>query len=254
MEDKYSLSRVTLLLRRYFLENKVQEMMFWFIIIFIFTVLDQRFFVIAILFISGLIYSIRLHKKLLGGPNGIHFLLIPATHSEKLTAAIFLNTFYHFGMTLLSYAIGNLLITLVYQVLLKIEVPINWDLFISTKTILIDGTPQLTTRNEFWVILGYFSLSQSIFLLGMLCFKKNALLKTLLSMAGTGIFLICIQLILFKSLWDVRYLSNAILPAIILFREFRLPDFVMIFINYICYAFLPIMWVVSYFKLTEKQI
>jgi hypothetical protein len=253
MENKFSLNRIGLLLRRHFVENSRQEVMYWVVILFIFTVMDQRNFVITVLFISGLIYSTRLHKALLKGSNGIQYLLIPATLSEKLTVSFLLSTVYHFGMTLLAYSIGNLLVTLVYQVLLKIQVPVNWDLFVSSKTLLVNGIPQLLTQNEFWLILGYFSLSQSIFMLGALSFRTQTFVKTLLVTLGVVLFLSGIQLILFKSLWSVRYLSNAILPIIIMLDEFTIPDILLIFINIASYIFLPFFWLVSYLKLKERQ-
>lgn len=254
MKKQFNINRIGLLLQRYFLENINQEIMFWCILTFIFTVLDHRVFVIIVLFISGLIYSVRLQKELLRGPNGMHYLLIPATHAEKLTAAIILNTIYHFAMILLSYCLGNLLITLIYNVILKIQVPVNWDLFQVTNTVLVDGMLQASMHNVFWSLLGYFALSQAVFLVGTLYFEKHALPKTFIFLIGAGVFLVVIQLILFKSLWDVKYLSNAILPALIMFSDSTLPNFVKVGLNYGCYLLLPFLWVVGYYRLTEKQI
>ena len=107
-KNTFSFKRLVLLLNRYFRENMNREVMFWSILTLIFTILDQRDFVILVLFLSGIYYSVLLNKEISKGVSGMHFLLIPATHAEKLTATILLNTIFHFGMTLLAYSIGNL--------------------------------------------------------------------------------------------------------------------------------------------------
>jgi hypothetical protein len=253
-KNKFSLKRVALLLQRYFLENMNQEIMFWLIITIILTIFDHRNFVIIILFISGLISSVRLQKELLRGPNGMHYLLIPATHAEKVTATVILNTIYHFAMILLAYTIGNLLATLIYHLILKIQVPLNWDLFQVTTITFIDGIPQPTIQSVFWSLFGFFAFSQAIFMLGTLYFDKNALPKTIFSLIGLGFFLFLIQVILFKSIWEVKYLSNAIIPAMLMISDSTMPTYIKTIIDYGSYLLLPFLWIVSYFRLTEKQV
>lgn len=254
MKNNFSIKRIGLLLQRYFLENFYQEIMFWSIITFLFIVIDHRNFVITVLFISGLISSIRLQHELLRGSNGMHYLLIPATHSEKIATTIFLNTLYHFGMILLSYTIGNLLIMFVYHTVLKIQIPVNWDIFELNSTTNVNGIIVATMQNVFWSILGYFALFQAVFMLGTLYFKKNALPQTILVIIGIFLFLFLIQLTLFKALWDVKYLSNAISPAVLMIKDGTLPEFIKIGLHYGSYILLPFIWIVSYFKLTEKEI
>jgi len=220
----------------------------------LFTVLDNRFFVIIVLFISGLIYSVRLHKELMRGSNGIHYLMIPATITEKLIANIFLNTVYHFFMTLLAYSIGNLLVTLLYHVILKIQVPVNWDLFSVSNTVYVDGYIQVITKNVFWQIFGLFAFSQAIFTLGSLYFKNNIVAKTILTVVASGFVLFILQLFLFKTLWDIKYIGNAIFPMLVMINDATIPPVVNTAITILCYIILPYLWVISYFKLSEKQV
>lgn len=248
-----SLLRIWNLILRHFVENKYRELMYWCVLTFIFTIMDHRIFVIGVLFISGIIYTNKIKNSILKNENARNFLLIPASLTEKLTSVILLNTFFHFGMILFTYAFGNILITAIYQLLLKIDVPVNWDLFHTTNTIVVDGVIQASEHTVFWQLLGLSSLSQAVLLAGALFFERYSTLKTLASVIAILGLLAFIQLILFKSLWDVRHLSNAILPAIIMLQNATLPPFVMLAIEYGSFILLPFLWIISYFRLTEKE-
>ncbi len=253
MKD-FRFERVALLLKRYFYENMNREVMFWCIITLLFTILDHRNFVILVMFASGIIAAVRLNKELLSTSSGMHYLMIPATHLEKLITGIVLNTVYHFCMILVSYTIGNLLISVVYHFILKMEIPVNWDLFQVTTPENINGVLEMTLQNVFWSLSGMFAVSQALFMLGSLYFRHNAIPKTIFSLVAIGIVLFNLQIFLFKTLWDVKYISNAILPAFVMFSESNIPPFIEKTILIGTYLMLPFLWVVSYFRLSEKQI
>ncbi len=253
MKNQLSIYRIGLLLKRYFRENKNREIMFWCMITFIFTVLDNRIFVLFVLFLSGLIYSIRLHKDLLKGTNSMHFLLIPATQTEKIVSTVFLNTFYHFGMTLLSYIIGNMLVTLTYHFILKMPVPVNWDLFQETSIVNVNGFIQPVEKNVFWSVFGLFAFSQSLFMVGSLYFKNNVIPKTIFSILGFVFVLFLVQVFIFKTFWNVKHLVNAIFPMFVVISDFNIPT---LFKNTFVYGsalFIPFLWIVAYFRLSEKE-
>lgn len=235
-------------------ENWSKELVFWIIITLLFTMLDNRFFVISVLFLSGLIYSVRLQKELMSGTNGMHFFMIPATQTEKLISNFFLNTIYHFFMVLFSYSIGNMLVTLLYHTILKINVPVNWDLFHVSSNVYVDGYIQVRINNVFWQIFGLFAFSQAIFTLGSLYFKNNIVLKTILSIIFIGFVFVLVQIFLFKSLWDIKYLSNAFFPLLVMINDATLPPIVGKIATFGSYIMLPYLWVISYFKLKEKEV
>ena len=254
MKKKFSIKRVALLLQQYFLENLNRELIFWLMITFLFTVLDHRDFVLIIMFISGLLYSFRLQKDFFRGQKGMLNLLIPATPAEKITTIVILNTIYNFGMVLLSYAIGNMLVILIYHGIVKMDIPVSWDIFEATTVTYINGYMQAVIQNVFWNILGYFAFFQAVFMLGTIYFKKYAILKTIFSAILIGLFLFLVQMILFKSIWDIKYLSNAILPAFFMISDGTIPEFIKSAINYGSFIFLPFLWLASYVRLTERQI
>ncbi len=254
MIQKFNFKRLALLLQRHFLEDMTREIMFWSIITLIFTILDQRDFVIIVMFLSGIYYSVLLNKELSNVTSGMHYLMIPATHAEKLTATLVLNTIYHFGMTLLAYTIGNSLILLIYHVILKLQIPVNWDLFQVTNTYEVNGILMVSDQNVFWKIFGLFAFTQSVFILGSLYFKGSSVMKTLFSLLCFCGILFLIQIFLFKTVWNVKHLQNAILPVIIMINDSRIPAIIDKTILYGSYLLLPFIWLVSYFRLIEKQI
>ncbi|HLP05670.1 MAG TPA: hypothetical protein VK152_09600 [Paludibacter sp.] len=251
---KTYLSNVILQVRRYFWENLNSELSFWAIITLLFTILDQRDFVIAVLFLSGVYKTARISKEIRSNKKNIRYFLLPISHAEKAGAFFLLNTVYHFIMTITAYCIGNLLVTFTYHQILHLQVPVNWDLFQKTISIDTNGVYQLKTENAFWGILMFFALSQSVFALGTLYFKRFAVTKTFFSVVLILGILLFTQVVLFKTLWSVKHLENALYPSLLMINNSTLPAFVnTIVVSGSCVA-LPFLWITSYFRLSEKQV
>ena len=103
MNKTLNINRLGLLLKRYFIENKQRELTFWGIATVVFMIMHQSQAVTMFLFIAGFIFASRTFKIFGFTPGGMHYLLIPATHLEKLVTNILLSTVYYFGMFLLTY-------------------------------------------------------------------------------------------------------------------------------------------------------
>ena len=254
MKTNFNIQRISLLLKRYFVENSYREIMFWSIIILVFTVFDQRDFVKIVLYISGLVFSVNLYKELWNAPSSIHFFMIPATQIEKITVAVLLNTLYFFVMTLLAYFLGHMLIILVYHLILKIQIHINWDLFEATKTIFMNGKTYVSINNEFWKILGNFAFIQALSMVGSLYFKNNSTLKTMISIFGIAIIIGITQLLLMKIFLGDISLADSIVYINIAINNPNVPTTIEYLIRFIGYLLIPFLWLVSYFRLTEKQV
>ena len=254
MKTNFNIQRISLLLKRYFVENSYREIMFWSIIILVFTVFDQRDFVKIVLYISGLVFSVNLYKELWNAPSSIHFFMIPATQIEKITVAVLLNTLYFFVMTLLAYFLGHMLIIFVYHLILKNQIHINWDLFEATKTIFMNGKTYVSINNEFWKILGNFAFIQALSMVGSLYFKNNSTLKTMISIFGIAIIIGITQLLLMKMFLGDISLADSIVYINIAINNPNVPTTIEYLIRFIGYLLIPFLWLVSYFRLTEKQV
>lgn len=247
-----SIQRILQIVRLYLGENMNTEFVFWAIVTFLFTVLDHRNFVIFVLYLSAVVRTLQFRKRVLYGVGAVRFQMLPAAIHEKLAALVVINSLYHFAMTCIAYCLGNLLIYLIYHLILKIQIPINWDLFSYTNTILIDGVIHASIKNVFFSLFGHFALAQGILLTGMLYFRRFSLLKTLLAVLGTITGIAALQVFLFKALWDVEHLSNAILPSIIMLQNNTLPNAVNTIVLYGAYVLLPFVWLSAYFRMKEN--
>ena len=254
MNKTFSINRIGLLLRRYFLENLYREIKFWSFVTFVFTMLDHRIFVLIVLFLTGLLYSIRIHNDLTKDSNRLHYLLIPASHAEKVTTTIFLTTFYHFLMVYLSYCLGNLLVILTYHFVLKMPVPVNWDLFEESSIVISNGVMIPRVKFVLFSVLGLFAFSQSLFMVGSLYFRRNAVIKTIVSILGFGFGLFLLQFIFLKTLWGVKHLINAILAMVVSLFDFSIPDIYQTIFVIAASVLAPYLWYVSYLLLSEKEV
>ena len=254
MNTNFRIKNTSLLLKRYFVENAYREILFWSIISLIFTVLDQRDFVQLVIIVSGLIFSNNLYKELWNAPSSIHFFMIPATQAEKITVAIFLNTVYFFAMSLLAYTLGHLLVIFVYHLILKIEIPISWDLFKVTKTIFVNGQTYVSTETVFWKTLGNFAFIQALSMVGSLYFKINSTTKTIISLIGIAVLIGILQIIMMRLFLGKVGMTDIIVYLNIASESINNSKFIDYSIRIFSYLLIPYLWIISYFKLTEKQV
>ena len=232
MKTNFNVGRVILLLKRFFSENKQRELTFWSIVVLVFTIMRQAGTVEMFLYISGLIFAAQQFKIFAYNPSGMHYLLIPATHTEKLTASILLTIPYYFLMVVITYIIGTTVGITVQNLVFGLDLPINY-IFLST----LDNHPETVfansnSMNTFVV----FAFLQSLFLLGSISFKRNAAVKTMLSISLILAFYLLVQFLMYKI--DYSFTFNKIEVL------YKVGFWIAI----------PFFWVVSYFKLTEKQV
>ena len=240
MNTTIPFNRIVLLLERFFIEDRNRELLFWGILTLVFTLIHNADSVKLVLYISGFLFAARLFKVFSFTPGGMHYLLIPATHGEKLTTAILLSTVYFFGMTLLAYTIGSFTGTSITNMIFGTEIPVKWDLFYSTK--------------DFIDVLSKFALIQAIFMLGSLYFKRNALGRTMFSIIAINILIVIIEGSLFKALFGTLSLSNEMFSMNNILSNTSIPSTIETVVRISTYILIPFLWVVSYFRLTEKQV
>lgn len=247
MKTTFSFERLGLLLRRFFIENKQKEIIFWAILTLVFVVIHQEESVKMILYISGFIFAARQYKIFSNTPNGMHYLLIPATHTEKLTASILLSTIYFFTATMLAYVIGNIVGTNLINLILDRSTPIEWDLFVAKEWMKNGESP-------LFMLIKSFLFIQAVFMLGALYFKHNAIGKTWLTFFGLMIILGLFQLMLMKILWFDLELAGKSITSYSIQNQSSL-DFLSGRVGEVLsYTITPFLWIVSYFRLTEKQV
>jgi len=259
MNTILDINRLGLLFKRYFTENKQRELTFWGITIFVFTLMHiagssrKSISVEMFLFISGFIFAARTFKIFNFTPSGMHYLLIPATHFEKLVTAIILSTFYFFAMILVTYTIGTVLGTSLGNLFFDTHNPIQFALFQSAPDFIVNGHSIHKAGNALLNTFIGFAGVQSVFMLGSIYFKGNAIGKTMLAIIAVSIVLGIIEVFLLKATFGTYHLNGQMLNLSITpeHNMFAGAETVGTIIKY---ALIPFFWVVTYFRLTEKEV
>lgn len=255
MNTTLDINRLSLLLKRYFIENKQRELTFWGITTVVFTLMhlagpqEKSISVEMFLYISGFIFAARTFKIFNHTPGGMHYLLIPATHLEKLATAIILSTFYYFAMILITYTIGTTLGTTIGNIFFESNNPIVFALFQSVPDHYSNSQGPESLLNKFIFFAGI----QSVFMLGSIYFKGNVVGKTFLAIIAISIILGIIELFLLKITFGSYHMDGQMTNVSINSEQgflYALSIAGKIF----AYALIPFFWVVSYFRLKEKQV
>lgn len=255
MNTTLDINRLGLLLKRYFIENKQRELTFWGITTVVFTLMhlagpqEKSISVEMFLYISGFIFAARTFKIFNYTPGGMHYLLIPATHFEKLTTAILLSTLYYFAMILISYSLGTIFGTTIGNFFFESNNPIVFALFNSIPDLYNNGHAPMSLLYKFILFAGI----QSTFMLGSIYFKGNAIGKTFLAITAISIVLGIIELLLLKITFGTYHLDGQMVN-ISIDSEQGFLSVLGTASKVFAYALIPFFWVVSYFRLKEKQV
>jgi hypothetical protein len=250
----FSLGRLGLLFRRYFIERFHSEAIYWTIVLLAFLFLHH--FDIGLylfIFVAGAFYAARFFRDIHRPATGAVSILLPATQGEKITFAILITTFYYLAMILLTYTLGNLLGTFLHNTLARI--PFIADGYLELDEIFYPISCQWTlfdsfTSPSFNAFLRIFIFFQSIFLLGGLYFKTNQTLKTLF----VGTLTVALLFILF--ILEIRLFIG---PEDTLVRikwdsTVEIENTLKQTIKWAITFLSPFFWAVTYVRLTEKEV
>ena len=260
MTEILNFNRIGLLLQRYFVENRHRELYYWgiFIIVFMFT-RNNPALIGAVFIIAGANFCGNFFREIHSPTAGLNYFMIPATQAEKLVTSFLVTIFYYFGMMLLVYVIGNLVGTLLNNLFANISflssslkwfsyAPLQWSLLnLDTTTdigITVEGTTYL------WAFFKSYIFTQAVFTLGSLYFKRSAVFKTLLTLFVVGFVYVVIMGLGMKGIFDVHLNSGISMRVSVNQAQDPFETVTMAFM----YLLIPYLWVLSYFKLTEKEV
>ena len=244
-----------LLLQRFFVENRQKEFYYWciFIIVFMFC-RNNAELIGAIIIIAGINFCGRFFREIHSPTTGLNYFMIPATQVEKMVTAFFLTLVYYFGMMIIVYTIGNLAGTFLNNLFANFSLspfgsdlfshkPLKWILFGNTENVSgLKGN--FDEKSLIWTYFKAYLFIQAIFTLGSLYFKRSAIFKTLLTIFIVGFVSSIIMGLVMKG-----FLDNSMLPNTSIDINFDGG-----ISGFIFYLLIPYLWVLSYFKLTEKEV
>jgi len=256
----FDFKRFGLLFQRYFAERSHTELIYWSIMAIVFMFIrNNPPFTLLFIIIAGAIYAARFFREIHSRSNGVSYFMIPATQLEKLIVGIIMTTVYYFAMMVIVYVIGNLVGTFLNNMIAGINVipfvhhsSLEWQFFMSGDD--NGGLVQTFALRHSYVAATFrtFLFFQSIFLLGSIYFKNNQAGKTFFT-AFVITLLLLILLIIEARLFgvsDLEILNIQLSPSSA--REWGMTTGRIL--RHVRYLLPPFLWVVSYFRLTEKQI
>lgn len=254
MNATFNFNRLFLMLKRYFIENKSREIMYWGILILVFTFVHNSGSAKIILYIMGFIFAAKQFKSFAFTPGGMHYLLIPATHLEKLISAILLTTVYYFTLFTITYSIGNVLGTTLYNLVFTQSTPVIWDFFSTTGSTSFGNGIDFSIGNAFLEMIINFLIIQSVFILGSIYFKRGTIGRTMLSIFAFYFIIGMIELFFLKVIFvDLTTLRGMNSFNFMADNTSLLTTLGIGFKIFTC-LLIPFFWTVSYFRLTEKQV
>jgi len=261
--DSLNFKRLGLLFRRFFIERSRYELIQWItmMIVFMFLRNNSVGMTMAIL-ISGVVYASNFFKDIHSRGNGAAYFMIPASQLEKTIVGVVMTSFYYLAMIIVAYLIGNLLGTFLNNMLAGINIlpgfspfhhsPLQWHLFSGFSdpfvNINVNGDSKFlgnTFSNHLYHLFCLFLIGQSIYMLGSIYFKRNHFLATFLAV-------FVIQLLLFLLFAAILRLVFGINNGQISTYEWGM--MVGKILKSLLWLLAPFFWVVSYFRLSEKQI
>jgi len=254
----FDFKRIGLLFQRYFTERSHTELIYWSIMAIVFMFIrNVTPLMVILIIVAGTFYAGRFFREIHSRSNGVAYFMIPATQLEKLTVGIVITSFYYFVMMIIAYIIGNLLGTFFNNMLASVDfiglnifhhIPLQWKL-LTDSAVVFTMNQKTIDYYKLFGMSGSLILIQSIFLLGSIYFKSNQTLKTFLSIIAFY-FIIAILVILEIKLIMGDFTQNYSFSL----NMYNLKDNFKIISQIFYYLLIPFFWVVSYFRLTEKQV
>ena len=209
------------------------------------------------LFRVGTFYASHYFNDLGARPKAINFLLVPASAFEKLLCSllytvvlflvVFITSFYAVDILMvgIAKAITGTVQTgekvAVANVFDMISIPFNSD----------------TTFN----FLFFFLSVQSAFLLGSVYFEKYSFIKTIIGGFIVGFIVFCLTFFFYEELLPSGYHMKGFLTAYLVDvdgvndRLVQIPAWIgKVFQVLVLYGIAPFLWIVTYYRLKEKQV
>jgi hypothetical protein len=271
MNQFFSFKRFSLLISKHWAENKkryglsvlaiIGLLITWFVFILMTDPgelmeedVQQVTFFMA-LFAVGAFYASQYFRHLGSREKGSNFLLVPASAFEKLLCALVYAVFFFFIAFVAAFYLVDVLMVAIANALSADEV-------ISGKTEIANvfDVNLFPGQGEFNInLLVFFFSVQSIFLLGSIYFKKYSFVKTIIG-GFIGCFIIfLVMYFLFTNVLP----SGDFISGLTSYRVHvdgindhvvEVPTWITDILRVAFYAIAPFGWIVTYFRLKEKQV
>ena len=277
MNQTFSFQRLGLLIASHWAENKkrytlsffaaIGLLLLWFVFVMItddhdpmHPNLQQVTFFFA-LFLVGPFYASQFFKDLTSKSKGINYLMMPASTLEKAVCGILYAVVLFFAaFTLAFYIVDVIAVMIANAVHPSYNIPRNGAIYKVpvVNVFAIRDTEDVGSVSK--VLLLIFLAAQSLALLGSIYFGQYSYIKTAIAVCLVILFIVLIETLFFNKLLPPGSFNMD--AASFVFYEpndsakmVKLPGWISRSISFLIqYAFAPIFWITTYFRLKEKEI
>jgi hypothetical protein len=272
MNQFFSFKRFSLLVSKHWADNKKRYVLSMVAFVgllvawFVFTILvDSRFPMgtgiqmityFFSLFVVGSFYASQYFRDLGSRSRGINFLLVPASAFEKVLCSLLYTVILFFVVFTALFYLVDVLMVSITRSFVVMDYPKGeggiLNVFESAK-LPFDGKSTIN------ILLIFFAI-QSVFLLGSVYFSKYSFIKTVIS----GFVVFFIGFFFFYFLYEMMPnggYSNGFLTSYLINGNGKddylvsIPSWVgKILYYFLMYGIAPFLYIVSYFRLKEKQV
>lgn len=216
------------------------------------------------LFIIGCIYASLLFAELADKPKGINYLVVPASHLEKLLCNLFFGVILFFVL----YFIIFYVVTVPMLSLSNVVREVHWkgiypNQNFKPETIVNVFVAEGSRRGEnpfYYLHLGYVAV-QACFILGSVYFTRFSFIKTVISVLLLWLFFFVFMAKGLTSFMPEGNYYNGLTNWSIWTGGSSTNKVIMLpkWVDSTCmflfkFAFAPVFWVTAYFRLKEKEI
>jgi hypothetical protein len=268
MNQFFSLKRFILLVLKHWADNKkryilsvlafIGLLITWFV--FLFVIDDgppmdyqiQQITYFFSLFAVGTFYASQYFRDLGSRAKGINFLLVPASVFEKLLCSLLYTVIFFLVVFSTAFYLVDFLMVSISNT------------FAGTHSIVANVFEvvflRFNSESIIRLLFIFFSI-QSVFLLGSVYFKKYSFIKTVISGFVGFFILVCLVFFLYDFVLPKGEYQSGFLTSYRVYvdgindRLVQVPHW----IGKVCgiiimYAIAPFLWIVSYYRLKEKQV
>lgn len=274
MNPFFSFSRFGLLVAKHWADNKkrygltVLAFIGLLIAWFVFTMLTtengmpmakdiQQITFFLSLFTAGTLYASQYFRDLGSRPKGINFLLVPASAFEKLLCGLLYTVLLFFAVFVAVFYLVDVLMVGIANTFAGAEALAGKPSVVNVFKIILVRFNKDSTIN---FLLFFFSV-QSAFLLGSIYFEKYSFIKTIISGFIGGFILFCFMYFFNEVLLPPGDYPMGFLTAYrvrvdgVNDRLVQVPHWIGEVFRFLAmYAVAPFLWVVTYYRLKEKQV
>jgi hypothetical protein len=273
MNQFFSFKRFYLLVLKHWADNKkryglsVLAFMGLLITWFVFTMLTglddirmgknaQQITFFFSLFAVGTFYASQYFSDLGSRAKGINFLTVPASAFEKILCSLLYTVLLFFVIYTAAFYLVDILMVSIANTLPGTETPPGKTSVVNVFKVIIIRFNQDSTIN---FLLFFFSV-QSAFLLGSVYFEKYSFIKTIICGFVAGFILFCFMYFFNELLPDGDYQRGFLTSYRVRVdgvndKLVQVPRWIgEVFRFLVMYGIAPFLWLVTYYRLKEKQV